>query len=93
MTETLRIESFKCIAEAQLDFGQVNVFIGANGSGKSNLLEALALLSAAASGKVDQSTLIWRGARASGYHRPMFEGTSNNAETKPFPSSHSVQHS
>lgn len=81
MIETLRIESFKSIAEAQLDLGQVNVFIGANGSGKSNLLEALALLSAAASGKVDQSTLIWRGARASGYYRPMFEGTSNEAET------------
>lgn len=81
MIETLRIESFKSIAEAKLELGQVNVFIGANGSGKSNLLEAIALLSAAASGKVDQSTLIWRGARASGYYRPMFEGTSNEAET------------
>lgn len=81
MIETLRIESFKSIAEAQLDLGQVNVFIGANGSGKSNLLEALALLSAAASGKVDQSTLVWRGARASRYFRPMFEGTKNDAET------------
>lgn len=81
MIETLRIESFKSIAEAQLDLGQVNVFIGANGSGKSNLLEAIALLSAAASGKVDQSTLVWRGVRASRYFRPMFEGTKNDAET------------
>ena len=81
MIETLRIESFKSIAESQLDLGQVNVFIGANGSGKSNLLEALALLSAAASGRVDQPTLLWRGARASGYYRPMFEGTSSEAET------------
>lgn len=80
MIETLRIESFKSIAEAQLDLGQVNVFIGANGSGKSNLLEAIALLSAAASGKVDQSTLVWRGTRASGYFRPMFEGTSPFAQ-------------
>lgn len=81
MIETLRIESFKSITEAELDLGQVNVFIGANGSGKSNLLEALALLSAAASGKVDQSTLVWRGSRASGYYRPMFEGAATNAET------------
>lgn len=81
MIETLRIESFKSIAEAQFDLGQVNVFIGANGSGKSNLLEALAVLSAAASGKVDPSTLAWRGARASGYFRPMFEGTTGDAET------------
>ncbi len=80
MIETLRIESFKSITEAQLDLGQVNVIIGANGSGKSNLLEALALLSAAG-GKVDQSTLIWRGARASAYYRPMFEGTSDEAVT------------
>jgi energy-coupling factor transporter ATP-binding protein EcfA2 len=82
MIETLRIESFKSIAETQLDLGQVNVFIGANGSGKSNLLEALALLSAAASGKVDQSTMVWRGARASGYYRPMFEGINPDAEIR-----------
>jgi predicted ATPase len=81
MIDTLRIESFKSITEAELQLGQVNVFIGANGSGKSNLLEALALLSAAASGKVDQSTLVWRGSRASGYFRPMFEGTNEDAET------------
>jgi len=81
MIDTLRIESFKSITEAELHLGQVNVFIGANGSGKSNLLEALALLSAAASGKVDQSTLVWRGCRASGYYQPMFEGTDDDAET------------
>jgi predicted ATPase len=81
MIDSLRIQSFKSISEAELNLGQVNVFIGANGSGKSNLLEALALLSAAASGKVDQSTLVWRGARASGYYRPMFEGSNNDADT------------
>jgi predicted ATPase len=81
MIDTLRIESFKSITEAELQLGQVNVFIGANGSGKSNLLEALALLSAAASGKVDPSTLVWRGSRASGYFRPMFEGAKEDAET------------
>ena len=41
----------------------VNVFIGANGSGKSNLLEALGILSAAADGKVDDQTLLARGVR------------------------------
>ena len=60
----------------------MNVFIGANGSGKSNILEALAVLSAAASGKVDQSTLVWRGCRASNYYRPMFEGYDNEAVTR-----------
>lgn len=82
MIETLTIESFKSIQSVTLELGQVNVFIGANGSGKSNLLEALAVLSAAASGKVDQSTLVWRGCRASNHFRPMFEGYDESAVTR-----------
>ena len=33
------IRGFKSIESAELDLGNVNVFIGANGSGKSNLLK------------------------------------------------------
>lgn len=84
MIESLTIESFKSIQSVTLEPGQVNVFIGANGSGKSNLLEALAVLSAAASGKVDQSTLVWRGCRASNYFRPMFEGYDNEVLSRLF---------
>ena len=43
--------------------GHLNVFVGANGSGKSNLLEALGVLSAAADGKVTDQTLMQRGVR------------------------------
>lgn len=39
------------------------MFIGANGSGKSNLLEALGVLGAAASGRVDDESLRRRGVR------------------------------
>lgn len=39
-------------------------FIGANGSGKSNLLEAIGTLSAAAAGRVDDEAIIRRGVRA-----------------------------
>ena len=46
-----------------MDLGRVNVFIGANGSGKSNLLEALGVLSAAADGRVDDQSLLSRGVR------------------------------
>ena len=46
-----------------MELGHVNVFIGANGSGKSNLLEALGVLSAAANGKVDEEALLARGVR------------------------------
>src|SRR5690242_21073363 len=41
----------------KLSLGQVNVFVGANGSGKSSLLEALGVLGAAADGRVDDTRL------------------------------------
>ena len=40
MIEKLTVNSFKSLESVEVDLGQVNVFIGANGSGKSNLLEA-----------------------------------------------------
>jgi len=46
-----------------LELGRVNCFIGANGVGKSNILEALGVLSAAANGKVDDESLRNRGVR------------------------------
>ncbi len=46
-----------------MGLGWVNVFIGANGSGKSNLLEAVGVLSAAAAGRVDDQNLLFRGVR------------------------------
>jgi hypothetical protein len=41
----------------------VNVFVGANGSGKSCLLEAVGILGACASGVVDDQALLRRGVR------------------------------
>ena len=46
MLQKLKILGFKSVKAATLDFGRVNIFIGANGSGKSNLLEAIGLASA-----------------------------------------------
>ena len=63
MLESLSIRAFKSLEDVTVDLGLVNVFIGANGSGKSNLLEALGVLSAAADGKVDDQTLLARGVR------------------------------
>ncbi|MGI8601853.1 MAG: AAA family ATPase [Verrucomicrobiales bacterium] len=82
MIKQLKIEAFKSIQSAELELGQVNVFIGANGSGKSNLLEAVAVLSAAAAGKVEQPLLVLRGCRSSSYYRPMFKASNDNIETK-----------
>ena len=63
MLENLSVRAFKSLDDVTVDLGLVNVFIGANGSGKSNLLEALGILSAAADGKVDDRTLLARGVR------------------------------
>lgn len=63
MITKLTVKSFKTLEKAEVSLGLVNVFIGANGSGKSNLLEALGVLSAAADGKVNDQVLLQRGVR------------------------------
>ena len=63
MLERLSVRTFKSLDEVTVELGVVNVFIGANGSGKTNLLEALGVLAAAADGKVDDQTLLARGVR------------------------------
>ncbi len=63
LVKKLIIHSFKSIVNQEIALGHVNVFIGANGSGKSNILEALGVLSAAASGRVDDESLKYRGVR------------------------------
>lgn len=63
MLNSFTVRSFKSIVDQTIHPGKVNVFIGANGSGKSNILEALGVLSAAAAGRVDDAALQRRGVR------------------------------
>src|SRR5438105_3251307 len=42
--EKLTIKNFKSIREQALELGRLNVFIGANGAGKSNLIEVFRFL-------------------------------------------------
>ena len=42
----LEISRFKSIRDQTLEFGRANLFIGGNGTGKSNILEAIGLVSA-----------------------------------------------
>ncbi len=63
MIKKITIASFKSIENLEIELGALNVFVGANGSGKSNLLEAIGVLSAAAEGKVTDQTLLQRGVR------------------------------
>lgn len=63
MIRSIQIDGFKSIVSQTIALGRVNCFIGANGVGKSNVLEAIGVLSAAASGKVDDESLLRRGVR------------------------------
>lgn len=63
MIKQIKIENYKSIPSLELDLGRVNVFIGENGSGKTNILEAVALGSAAAASKLDSEFLATRGVR------------------------------
>src|SRR5438132_11672657 len=65
MIDRFTVKDFKSLVEVSVDLGAVNVFIGANGSGKSNLLEAVGILGAAASGRVNDESLKYRGVRPS----------------------------
>jgi energy-coupling factor transporter ATP-binding protein EcfA2 len=63
MLTRLKITGFKSLSQLEIEPALVNVFIGANGSGKSNILEAIGLLGAAAGGRVDDEALLRRGVR------------------------------
>jgi len=64
MITKIWVECFKSLENVPIELGAVNVFVGANGSGKSNLLEAVGVLGAAAFGRVDDESLLRRGVRA-----------------------------
>jgi predicted ATPase len=92
----IEIENYKSINKLRLELGRVNVFIGENGAGKSNVLEAIALAAAAAADKLDNEFLASRGIRVTGAHlmRAAFPGGDTgapisvsigcNGETVPF---------
>ena len=63
MIEKIHIKNFKSIYDLEIEVGRVNLFIGENGSCKSNLLEALVFVSASDSNKLDNEFLVSRGLR------------------------------
>lgn len=63
MLKEVKIENYKSIQKLKLELGRVTVLIGENGCGKSNILEAIALASAAADDKLDNEFLASRGIR------------------------------
>ena len=63
MISQLQIKNFKSIDQLTIELGRFNVLIGANGCGKTNILEAICLGGAAAANKLDNEYLAPRGIR------------------------------
>jgi AAA domain, putative AbiEii toxin, Type IV TA system len=61
--EELTISRFKSIRELTLQVGRVNLFIGGNGTGKSNILEAIGLTSACLDRGLGDSDIGMKGLR------------------------------
>lgn len=84
MIKGIGIENYKSIQELKLELGRVTVLIGENGCGKTNILEAIALSSAAAADKLDNEFLASRGIRItdSQFMRSAFNTDNLNKEIK-----------
>jgi len=57
------INNYKSVEKIDFELGRFNVFIGANGSGKSNILEAIAMIGASKGNDLDIDGLMDRGVR------------------------------
>lgn len=65
MITNIAIKNFKSITDITLSLGHVNVFIGANGSGKSNVLEAVAMAASERSARIEVKDMVQKGIRIS----------------------------
>lgn len=63
MITEFNVENYKSIKKLSIKLGRINVLIGENGCGKSNILESLVLASAATQNKLDNEFLSSRGLR------------------------------
>ncbi len=63
MVEGVSIENFKSIEKLKFKLARLNVFIGANGAGKTNIFEAITFGAAASANKLDTEFLSSRGIR------------------------------
>ncbi len=57
MIQKVRIQNFKSVLDLEIELGRVNIFIGENGSGKTSVLEGIAMGAAASRDKLENEFL------------------------------------
>lgn len=79
----LIFRNFKTLENVSFEPGRVNVFVGANGSGKTTILEAIGLLCAAMTDRVDNASMQRKGIRLSvpGLYKSAFSDLKRKAPT------------
>jgi predicted ATPase len=86
LIRSLHIQGYRSIRDLTLDLAPLNVVVGPNACGKSNLYRALALLAAAAEGRLARTfadeggmaSALWAGERKRGPARLSIEVTSDD---------------
>ncbi len=80
MINNITIKNYKSVVNVNLPLGRFNLLIGANGCGKSNILEGIAMGAAASSFKLDYEYFANRGIRITEpkFMLPAFEDTNSN---------------
>ncbi len=80
MISDITIKNFKSVVDVSLPLGRFNILIGANGCGKSNILEGIAMGAAASSDKLDYEYFANRGIRVvePRFMLPAFDGIEEN---------------
>lgn len=63
--DKIHVKYFKSMYDTEFEPGNINVLIGANGSGKSTVLESIGILSAAMTDRVNDNSLQRKGVRLS----------------------------
>lgn len=63
MIREFSIKNYKSIVDLHLELGRINLFIGENGCGKTNILEAMAMAAAAVTNRLDNEEIYNRGVR------------------------------
>ncbi len=81
--DKLIFRNFKTLESVEFEPGRVNVFIGANGSGKTTILEAIGLLCAAMTDRIDNASMQRKGIRLSvpGLYKSAFADLRRKAST------------